>query len=104
MKKIIVTFFAAVIAFSFSGVVLADDDVNPPAANVTDQMIASGEEPAPDAVAVPESVPEPAPAPEPAPSAEPAPTPEPAPEPAPEPTPEPAPEPAPEPTPEPAPL
>ena len=85
MKKIIVTFFAAVIAFSFSGVVLADVDVNPPAANVTDQKIASVEEPAPDAVTVPESAPEPAP------SAEPAPTPEPTPEPAPDPAPEPTP-------------
>jgi outer membrane biosynthesis protein TonB len=89
MKKSIVMFFSVVFAFSFSAVVLADND------NSTDQINVSGEEPAPAAEAVP--APEPAlePAPEPEPT--PAPIPDPDPGPVPEPVPEPAPEPAPEP-------
>jgi len=92
MNRFAAMCFSVLLAFSFSGVVRADDDVAPPVANATDQLITAEEEPAPAVVPVPESVPEPVPA------AEPAPAPEPVPEAVPEqaPTPEPVPEAAPE--------
>ena len=72
MKKIIVTLLTAVIAFSFSAVVLASTDVAHGSKKLTRQLVLSEEppppepsEPAPPSEPVPE--PEPAPAPEPEP-------------------------------------
>jgi hypothetical protein len=61
MKKVLVTCFSIIIAFSFSAVVFAANHVNTCTFKITKQVILSEDEPAP----APEPAPEPTPAPEP---------------------------------------
>jgi len=63
MKKILVAFFSIIVTFSFSGVVVAANNLTPCTSKITKQLILSEDEPVP--------APEPAPEPEPAPAPEP---------------------------------
>jgi len=67
MKKFIVLFFSAFIAFSFSAIAFAANHTAPHAAKITKQLILAEDEPAPEPPPVPEPAPDPEPAPLPAP-------------------------------------